>query len=84
MAKRGRVNVVQGQQSICKIRVVDCVQNRPAVFCFVLSLFLIGITLALLGLYITERDHMPDLDAMKVLPVTRPVKSPRIMREFAW
>ena len=48
-----------------KIRVVDFLSSQPSSFCFILSLFFIAVTLALLGLYI-KGDHMPDIDAMKV------------------
>lgn len=52
-----------------RFRVLDYFVTQPAVFCFVLSLFLIAITLSALGVYVRGREHMPDLDAMKVITV---------------
>jgi len=48
-----------------KNRVLYLFFSQPAPFCFIISLYFIAGTLALLGLYI-KGDHMPDLDAMKV------------------
>ena len=48
-----------------KARILNLFFSQPSPFCFILSLFFISGTLALLGLYI-KGDHMPDLDSMKV------------------
>lgn len=47
-------------------RILNLIRTQPVTFCFMLSLFLIAITLAALGLYIKGKDNLPDLDAMKV------------------
>lgn len=53
-------------QGFLKIRILSYVITQPASFCFILSLFLIAIELIALGIYVAKKDHMPDLDAMKV------------------
>ena len=53
-------------QGFFKIRVLSYVITQPASCCFILSLFLIAIELIALGIYVAKKDHMPDLDAMKV------------------
>lgn len=45
---------------------LNYILSQPAIFCFLISLLLITITLAALGVYVRGREHMPDLDAMKV------------------
>ena len=40
--------------------------TQPPVFGFLISLFLIAISLAALGMFVRGREHMPDLEAMQV------------------
>lgn len=51
---------------ILRLRVLAYIARQPAPFMFILSLFLISITLPLVGLYISRVDGLPDLDAMQV------------------
>ena len=51
---------------ILRLRVLAYIARPPAPFMFILSLFLISITLPLVGLYISRVDGLPDLDAMQV------------------
>ncbi len=46
--------------------ILGYLSREPAIFCFLLSLFLIALTLITLGVYVRGKDHIPDLDAMKV------------------
>ena len=52
---------------ILRLRVLAYIARQPAPFMFILSLFLISITLPLVGLYISRVDGLPDLDAMQVI-----------------
>jgi hypothetical protein len=47
-------------------RVYEYILSQPAILCFLISLFLITIALAALGVYVRGKDRVPDLDAMKV------------------
>ena len=49
-----------------RLRVIAYIARQPAPFMFILSLFLISVTLPLVGLYISKVDDLPDLDAMQV------------------
>ena len=51
---------------ILRLRVLAYIARQPTPFMFILSLFLISITLPLVGLYISRVDGLPDLDAMQV------------------
>ena len=51
---------------ILRLRVFAYIARQPAPFMFMLSLFLISITLPLMGLYISRVNGLPDLDAMQV------------------
>lgn len=50
----------------CKQRTVEYIKNEPPAVCFLLSLFLISLTLVCLGLYVSGEKEVMDLDAMKV------------------
>ena len=51
---------------ILRLRVVGYIVRQPTPFTFILSLFLISVTLPLVGLYISRKEGLPDLDAMQV------------------
>lgn len=51
---------------ILRLRVLAYIVSQPTPFTFILSLFLIAITLPLVGLYISRTGGLPDLDAMQV------------------
>ena len=48
------------------LRLSSFVKTEPPTFCFQLSIVLIAITMATLGLYVNAKNVLPDLDAMKV------------------
>lgn len=57
---------VQKTYKIFKHRILSYICAQPAAFSFILSLFLIAISLSFLGFYVTEKSDVPDIDAMKV------------------
>ena len=51
---------------IVKLRIFKYILKQPASFIFIVSLFLIAVTLPLLGVFIASKGELPDLDAMQV------------------